>query len=211
MTDLEVVLRKKIKPLIDESTEKHLGVSIDQLTVDITSRLSSPLIDIEVDTSLPYKQAKAKFKKGFLTRLLLLNLGNVSEVARITGQNRRNIHRLIKQLNINVKKIKKELIRPYDIKIGAINSIIGSTLDEYKTIVHPTRLREMYQNVSNLSEGILKELPEQTVSFQKAQREFELRYFRQILRENSNLMNAAKKIGLRYETLHRKLKALNLL
>ena len=101
MEDLELVLHQKVKPIVDEATLKHLGVSIDKLTDDITSKLSrTTLVDIEADTSLPYKEAKKKFKKAFLTKLLLLNLGNISEVARITGQNRRSIHRLIKVFSI---------------------------------------------------------------------------------------------------------------
>ncbi len=211
--DLEIVLREKVKPLVDKATEENLGVSIDRLSEDITSKLTAPtLIELEVDTALPYKQAKRKFKKAFLTKLLLLNLGNISEVARITGSNRRSIHRLIKLLGINIKKIKRELIRPYDMQLSAINIIIGNVLDDYRTILHPDKLRAMYGKVSGISEDILRELPSPRMTFSEAQVEFEKRYFSRVLKENShNIMKTAKKIGLRHETLQRKLRALKMI
>lgn len=211
--DLEIVLKEKVKPLIDSETQKNLGVNIDQLSEDITSKLNkSTLIDIEIDIALPYKNSKKKFKRAFLTKLLLLHLGNISEVARVSGTNRRSIHRLIKVFHINVKKIKKELIRPYDMKINTLNNLIGHVLNDYKTIIHPQRLKKMYISVSNLSENILKELPEPKMTFTQAQKNFELRFFKQVLKDNNNnITKTAKKIGLRYETLQRKLKAIDML
>jgi len=211
--DLEIVLREKVKPLVDRATEENLGLNIDKLSDDITSKLKVPsLIELEVDTTLPYKAAKKIFKKAFLTKLLLLNLGNISEVARITGTNRRSIHRLIKIFHINIKKIKKELIRPYDMQLSTINLIIGNVLDDYKTIIHPDKLKVMYGKVSGLSEDILKELPSPKMTFSDAQIEFEKRYFTKALKENShNLVKTAKTIGLRYETLQRKLRAINMI
>jgi len=211
--DLEIVIKDKIKPIIEESTEKHLGVNIDKLSEDITSKLGkTSLIDIEVDTRKSYKEAKNIFKKAFLTKLLLLNLGNVSEVARITGKNRRSIHRLIRRFNINVKKIKKELVRPYEVQLNTVSSIIEHVLDDYRTVVHPDRLKRMYVNVSHLSEDILKEMPEPRMSFKAAQIEFEKRYFIKALKENNhNITKTAKRIGLRSETLHRKLRILKII
>jgi len=211
--DLEIVIKQKIRPIIDEVTEKHMGVSIDKLSEDITSRLDrTALIDIEVDTRLPYKVAKRKFKKRFLTKLLLLNLGNISEVARITGKNRRSIHRLIRTLSINIKKIKKELIRPYDMRLESMSHMIENALHPYQSIVHPTRMETMYANIHNLSEDILKEMPQQTMSFEQAQLDFEHRYFIKTLNENNhNIAKTAKKIKLRYETLLRKLRSLHMI
>jgi len=211
--DLEIVIREKIKPIIDDSTEKHLGINIDKLSDDITSKLGrTSLIDIGIDTRLQYKEAKKRFKKAFLTKLLLLNLGNISEVARITGQNRRSIHRLIKIFNINVKKIKKELIKPYDIKLTAMNNIIEDVLDDYKSVIHPDRLAKMYVNVSHLSEDILKQMPQPKMTFKQAQVEFERRFFDRTLKENNfNVAKTAKRIGLRQETLYRKLRVLHMI
>jgi len=44
----------------------------------------------------------------------------------------------------------------------------------------------------------------------QAEQEFEKKYLRQALQENKTITATAKKIGLRYETLHRKLKSLGL-
>ena len=66
MDDLEKVIKLRVKPIVDEATERHLGLSIDKLTDDITSKLGkTTLVDIEADTSLPYKEAKKKFKKQY--------------------------------------------------------------------------------------------------------------------------------------------------
>ena len=210
--DLEVVVEQRIRPILDEASEKYLGLSIAKLSDDITSRLrSSALLDIEVDLTLPYREAKRKFRKSFLTKVLLLKLGNISEVARVTGQDRRSIHRLIKSLHINIRKIKKDLIRPYDVQVVRVNSIIEHVLDEYKSIIHPDRLTELYSNVGGISEEITKELPVPSLTFRQAQREFAKRYFEGALRQNSgNVPGTAKAIGLRQETLSRKLRALGM-
>jgi len=211
-TDLERVIVDEVKPLVDEATQKFIGVNIGKLSDDITSKLNrSSLMDIEIDTTLNYRQARKKFRRAFLTKLLLLNYGNISEVAKKTGKSRRSIHRMIKTLHINVRKIKRELLRPYEIRLSRINTIIGTVLDQYKTVVHPDRLRDMYHNVSSLSEDILKRLPHPDMTFKEAETEFEQRYFKSMLAENDkNISRTARKIGLRYETLQRKLKALGM-
>jgi len=210
--DLEIVLLKKIKPIIDDTTEKYMSITIDKLSDDITSKLrNTPLIDIEVNVT-GYKVAKNNFKKAFLRKLLLLHYGNISEVARVTGKNRRSIHRLIKRFGINVKRIKKELIRPYDIKLSNVSSTISNVLNNYKRVIHPSRLEDMYNSMGAISENILKELPEPMLSFKQAQIEFEKRFFSKALKENKyNLSKTSKKIGLRQETLNRKLRALKII
>ena len=150
---LEEVLNKKVKPLIKEATSRFLGVNIDKLNEDIGSLLHKPtLLGIKIDTSLSFKDAKKKFKQEYLEKLLKLNLGNITEVARLTKTDRRSIHRLINELEIEVKKIKKELVKPYDIKLSSLNIEIEHVLDKYKQVLHPDKLKSIYRNVDHISE-----------------------------------------------------------
>jgi len=200
MYNLERVLKEKILHLTDEETSVRLSS-------DITTKLArTPLIELEVDTKLPYKAAKRKFKKAFLTKLLMLNLGNVSEVARLTGTNRRSIHRLIRAFGINLKKIKRELIRPYDIQASAVNLILGDMLAEYR--LTPRVQERLYY--STLPD-IMSELPSNKMTFSQAQKEFEKRYFKGVLQDNNHSFSkTARHIRIRQETLMRKLKLLKM-
>jgi DNA-binding NtrC family response regulator len=210
--DLEVVVREKIKPILDEAAEKLIGASISKLTTDITSKLDRmSIFELDIDYSQSYAAAKKKFRKSYLTRLLLLNLGNISEAAKLAGLDRRSLHRMIGSMGIDVSKIKKELHRPYNIRVGAMSHLIEGVLDNYRRIIHPDKLRNIYMNVNNISENIVNELPELKLGMKEAEREFERLFFRRVL-ENAggNVSLAARKIGLRYETLHRKLKALGM-
>mgnify|MGYP003972152763 CR=1 FL=1 len=129
--DLEIVLDKKVKPLIKDATTKFLGVGIEKLNEDITSTLSrSSFGDIKVDYSSDYKKAKKQYKKDFLSRILVLNLGNISEAAKLLGLDRRTLHRMVKEFNIDVNKIKPELLRPYPIKVSALSGAIEEVLDD---------------------------------------------------------------------------------
>lgn len=210
--DLEIVLEKKVKPLIKETTERFLGVSIDKLSEDITSTLTrSPIADIRINTSLKYKNAKKAFKRDFLRRTLGLYLGNISEAAKKLGIDRRTIHRMINEFKIDIKKIKKELLRPYDIKVTALTEAIEDVLDNYKQIIHPKKLEEMYKNVHTLSEDIIKDVPEQTITLKEAEEIFENEYLKYHLEKNNkNISKTAKNIGLRFESLYRKLKKLGI-
>jgi len=209
--NIDELLDEKIKPLIKEATTKLLGVTVDELTEDITAKLSrSPLLEFPIDTSLKFKEAKKRFKRAYLEKMLQVHLGNISEVARYADIDRRSIHRLIKSLKISITKIKKDLIKPYDIKRSAVSHAIEGVLDLYKGVLHPKKLKSMYQGVTELSDNLLKELPEQRMTLKEAEEEFEKSYFKKALKENNNISKTAKKIGLRYETLHRKIKPLNL-
>lgn len=208
--DLELVIREKIRPMLDKATENLIGAGINKLTDDITSKIDGAhILDIDIDFEAGYRQAKNKFRKSYLTRLLLLNLGNISEAAKIAGMDRRSLHRMISGLGIDVQKIKKKLLKPYYLKVGAVSHIIEDVLGNYKRVIHPDKLKNIYSNVESISENIVKELPELNISLKDAEKEFEKAFFgRALEKENGNKAKAAKRIGLRYETLHRKMKAL---
>ena len=63
--------------------------------------------------------------------------------------------------------------------------------------------------MDKLSSDIVKKLPAVEMSWDDAEVEFEKKYLEKALAENKgNISKTAKAIGLRYETLHRKLKKL---
>ncbi len=209
---LDKVLKEKVEPLVDDAMHKFLGITVAELRKDITDKIEkNPLISYEIDTSITFKSAKKLFKKEFLTRLLQSHFGNVSEIAKISGLDRRSIHRAVKELSINISKVRKEMIATKYYQKEAVDTILKSSLDSYRQVIRPSRLESMYKNVGRLSEDIVKELPAIEMTWKEAESEFEKRYLEKALKENkNNLSKTAKAIGLRYETLHRKLKRLGL-
>ena len=210
--NLEKALKDKIEPMLDESMHDMLGVTISEFGRDISDKIEkNPLIAYDVDTSLSFKVAKKLFKKQFLSRMLQNNYGNVSLVAKITGLNRRSIHRAIKELGINVRRTRKEMVKADYYRKEAVDSILKETLDNYRQVIRPSRLEKMYRNVDKISGEIVKELPAIEMTWDEAEVAFEIIYIKKALKENKdNVSKTARKIGLRYETLHRKIKRLGI-
>ncbi len=207
---LEKVMAKPLKPVIDMAMHKFLGVTIDELNKDISDKIETkPLIQFDVNIALSFKAAKKLFRKQFFSKLIQTHYGNISEVADIAGVDRRSIHRAVKELGIEVKKLRKELLMPNYYTKEAVDSILRGTLEQYKQVIHPTKLEEMYKNVSNVSEDLLKVLPVKDITWKEAEHEFEKEFLRKILFEyNGNISKTARKIKIRYETLIRKMKKL---
>ena len=210
-TTLEKVIDQKVKPMIDDAMHRFLGISINEIATDISDRLKkNPIFDFDIDTSMPYRQAKKLFRRHYLDRLLKTHYGNISKVASISGLNRRTVHRLIKSLQLEIEKFREELPKQYQIRHDAVKNVIDSTLGIYKAIIRPEKLEEAYKQTSTLTKDILKELPLQAPSWKDAQREFEKKFFSKLKEEEKNISKLAKKLGLRYETLHRKMKKIGL-
>lgn len=209
---LEKVLKEKIEPLIDEAMHRYLGITISEVSEEISDKIGkNPLLSYEITTTLSFKAAKKLFKKEFITRMLHAHYGNVAEVARITGLDRRSIHRAITEFRINVRRIRKIMERVSYTRRGAIDLILKKTLEQYRKIIRPSKLENMYRNVEKLSENIIKELPSVDMTWKQAEKEFEKAYIQKALEESKwNLARTAKKIKLRYETLHRKTRKLGI-
>jgi len=192
---LEQVMESKIKPIIENAMQEYLGIKIDELEKDLSEKLKrNPLIDFKINTKIKFKEAKQSFKQQFLKKLLILNYGNVSEVANIADVDRRSIHRLITEKEI--KKIRSEMIKPYHIKMKAVNKAIEGVLDYWKDkeVLSPKRLNDMYENVNEMSDDILEDLPLNWMSLKEAEEEFEKAYLKKALKENNNnVTNTAKK------------------
>lgn len=204
--------KKDVEHIVDDAIKPVLGVSIDELNKDISEKLEkSPLASFDIDIKIKFKTAKKKFKQQFLSRLLRVSYGNISEVAKKAGVDRRSIHRIVKDAGIDVSRMRDEMIKPYQVRQKAVGNIIENVLENYKAVIHPERIAEVYKNVDSVSKEILDELPEKRITLKKAEEDFEREYLLKALSANEgNITKTAKKIGLRYETLLRKLKSLGL-
>lgn len=208
---LEKSLKEKIEPYLEETMQKFLGVKIDELEKDITDKIEKKLIGYTIHTELTFKMAKNLFKREFLQKTIQTHQGNVSEAAKLLGLDRRSIHREIIKLNINVKKLRQTMYHLGYFKKEAMDAVLRKTLDSYKSILHPLKLKKFYEEIPLISENIVKFLPKKVMSWKEAEEEFEKLYLGKVLEENNwNLSQTAKKIDLRYETLIRKIKKLSL-
>jgi len=210
--ELEQLVETKVKPLLEEAMSKNLGITITELETDISDRLKkSVLLDFQIDTSLPFKQAKKKFKQEYVAKLLQLNFGNVAEVAKVALIDRRSIHRIVAEMRINVENFREILEKGKYVKQLAVQDIIQNTLETYRPALNPKRYDALYKEAPMLSRDIVKEIPERPKTLKDAETEFEIGYFTKALRENNtNISRTARKVGLRFETLHRKLKQIGL-
>ncbi|MBT3304271.1 hypothetical protein HN592_04090 [Candidatus Woesearchaeota archaeon] len=207
---LEEVLESKIEPVIDDAMKKYLGVRMAEITGDISDKLlHSPLLGLKIDFYLSFKESKKKFKQRFLRKLLQMKHGNISEVARLTGVDRRSIHRLVDKGR--TRKIRKDLLKPYYLKQKEVEGIIGEVLHNYEDIVRVGKMEKMYEATPRISKNIVDELPDMEMSLKEAEEEFEKEYLKEKLKENDHdIVRTAAKIKLRYETLLRKIKKLEL-
>ncbi|MBI4440827.1 hypothetical protein HY639_01540 [Candidatus Woesearchaeota archaeon] len=209
---LEKVVKEKLTPIIAETTKKTIGVTVDELNKSLIDRIATtPFITLDVNAALPYRTAKRLFRKRFFAHLIETHYGNVSDVAKITGIDRRTIHRIIRELGIDVDKLRQHLLNPDHYMRIALDQTLRSTLEQYKPIIHPERLDKMYQQLPKLEEEVLASLPKTEMSYKEAEEEFDRQYLSKALKANNyNISQTARAIKLRYETLHRKLKALGL-
>ncbi len=212
-TGLEKVLKERVKPIIDEATMKTLGITSPEIETDITDKLlKSPLVDISINISLPFKRAKHDFKMMYIQKLLRLNFGNISKVAKIAAIDRRSIHRMIKKFNVDVPRIRQEMLKAEYYKEARVADIIGRSIESYKGTFSDKKLKELAEYLPKLSREIVKELPEEPITLKEAEEEFEKRYLFEMLKENKgNIAKTARQIKLRYEVVHRKLKKLGLI
>jgi DNA-binding NtrC family response regulator len=210
---LEKLIDEKVRPIVEEAMQKYLGVTVSEIEQDISDKIKkSPLIEFDIDTSIPFKQAKKSFKKKYINRLLQLNLGNVAEVARVSGLDRRSVHRLITELSIDPDKFRHILMRGAYVKRAEVKNIIESSVEHYKSALNPDKYSAFYEHVPKISEDIAKELPAAPLPIKEAERQWEKKFLAKALEENNhNISQTAKKIGIRFETLHRKLKSLGLI
>ena len=211
--ELEHLVETRVKPLLEEAMHKSLGITIQELQSDISDRLKkSALLDVPIDTKMRFKEAKRRFKQRYISGLLKQNLGNIETVAKIAAVDRRSIHRIVAQMKLDVKQLREQIDKRDYFKQATVQDIIQGSLETYKSALHPKRYDALYREAPQLSKDILRELPEIPEELKIAEQEFEKVFISRALTENNNnISKTARKIGLRFETLHRKIKKLELL
>tara|TARA_Y100000310_G_scaffold317846_1_gene371177 strand:+ start:2546 stop:3178 length:633 start_codon:yes stop_codon:yes gene_type:complete len=205
--DLEETIKEKVAPLVEETLEKNIGVTIPKLESDIADKLMQPNVDIYIPHDLSFKDAKKMFKREFLKRELRLHMGNISQLAKTLGLDRRSIHRAMKDLDVHRAGMQDK--KAYYQHL--VDKKIRSTLDDYKEIIHPHKMEKIYQEIPRLSRNIVKFIPHQELSWKAAEKVFEKQFLQHALKESKgNVRQAAEKLEIRAETLHRKIKKLDL-
>lgn len=211
MKQLEKIVESRVKPLLETAMHQKLGITVSELESDISDKLKrSTMLEYDIDTSLPFKTAKKRFKCQYIARLLQMNFGNVADVARIAEVDRRSIHRIIADAKIEVQRFREMMGKNY-VKELAVQDIIEDSMQQYRGSLNPVKYEALYKEAPRLSKDIAKELPESPKTLKEAEEEFERAFLERALEENKgNISKTARKIGLRFETLHRKLKSLNI-
>lgn len=209
--NLEEKIREKVTGLLEETMNKSWGITIPKVESDITDLLQNPFpLRLYVPAG-PFHDAKLKFKTEFLKDQLRLHKGNISQLAKFLGLNRRSIHRAINDLDIAVGSLKKESLEMKDYAEHLVYQTIRSALEEYKEIIQPQKMEKIYQEVPALSRNIAKLLPASNLTWKQAEREFEKQFLSEALKITRwKITETARKINLRPETLHRKIKKLGL-
>jgi len=209
--DLETALKEKVEPILEETMEKHLGITIPKIEADISDKLKHPHFNIYIPFHLPFSQAKKAFQKEFLKNELQTHQGNISHLAKTLDIDRRSIHRTIKDLKIKIKDIRTKPLSPEKYQEDAISDTIRSTLEQYEEIIQPQKMEKIYQEVRSISKNIAKFIPKEELTWKDAEKEFEKQFLHHSLEENHwNTSLTAKKIQIRPETLSRKIKKLGL-
>lgn len=212
MDSIEKIIAEKSAPAVERALHKALGVTIKELSEDITQKLKkNPLLEFNINTTVPLRSAKKAFRKGYLEKALKSHFGDISAVARILQVDRKTIHRMISELNIDINECRKALVSEDYVKEEAVGKAVIGVLKNYEHILHPSKVDEAYANTSRISEEIVKELNFSFISLKDAEKEFEREYISAALKENNNsLPKTAKKIGLSHEALYRKVRLLRI-
>jgi len=110
-----------------------------------------------------------------------------------------------------IRELRIEKKSPQENKEAIVDQTIRSTLEQYKEIIRPQQMEKMYEEVKSLSRNIAKFLPHHDLTWKEAEREFEKQFLLHALEDNNwKIAQTADKIGIRAETLHRKIKKLGL-
>ncbi len=209
-SELETAVDQKVKPIVGSAVQKYLGVRVSSIESDISDELKrSTLLDIFIETKLPFKKAKKAFKRAYLMRLLKTHLGNISIAAGIAGLDRRSIHRLVSSLKVPATKFREDA-EPSYARHAVVQGIIQGVLEQYKSALNSVKYKALSAQTGAISGDIVKELPETHLTLKEAEREFEKAYLSQLLKECRTISQASKAAKLRYEVLHRKLKSLGI-
>jgi DNA-binding NtrC family response regulator len=204
--DLEKQIQRKqmIAPVVEQAMRDFLGVRIDEINQDISNKLVEGKLDFDINVNIPFKQAKEQFKRSFIIKLLQLTTGKVSEAAKIADIDRRHIHRLILKYRVNVDFFRNNAkYSEQEEKEQYVREVVGGTLAKYELTKRKAVSEETTKSIAD-------RMPDIRMTLKEALKLFEKEYFRKALEEFNTKGKTAKTLGIRYETLIKKIKRLNL-
>jgi len=192
---------KNISQIVNSVLKMFVGDDMPEINDTISSNLELRLI-LNVNMMKPYREAKKDFLRNYMDDLLVFSFGNVSMAARKAKLNRRHLHRMINELNIDPSTHRKELLKPVEYVKSNVHDIIEETLtDEYESI---------HSNINDISR-IIAENIDGPVSYEEALDFFEKEYFRNALEENNfDIAKTAKFTRTSERTLYRKINKLDI-
>lgn len=210
--NLEETLKGKVALLLEETMEKSWGIYIPQVQSDITDKLQTSLpAKFYISPANSFQEAKRKFKSEFLKNQLHLHGGNISQLAKFVGLDRRSVHRAIKRFDLHLGDVRREVRHSSSYQEKMIDQTIRFALEGYKDIIQPQKMEKMYQEVPALSRHLAKLLPHNHLTWKQAEREFEKQFLSQALAgHKGKIAETARKLKIQPETLHRKIRKLGL-
>ena len=206
-SNLEKLTKRKqeISPEVERVIQSMVGVTIPQISEDISNRLVSGNLGFDVDLSKGFKKAKEEFKRDFLIQLLNHTNGNIAEAARIADTDRRTIHRLITRFKVDVHFAREMPLKfTEDKKIEYVQDVVKDILESYDIT------RGRYTLDEETTKKISDKMPHFRLTFDEAVDLFEKEFIKKALEKFKSQKEAAKRVGLRYETLHKKAKEFGL-
>jgi len=190
---------KNISCIVENAIKKHSNKDFPKFKEFLSSNLEFRLL-FSLDMSKKFKDAKKSFIKNYLNDLLTLSLGNISLAARKARVNRRHLHRIINDHEINPEQHRKELLKPLEYMKENVHSIIEETLSEFDS----QDIKDIYTNMYDISEIIAKDVDNMT--FDDAVELFEKEYIENALKSNGyNISKTADVLEVSERTLYRKI------
>lgn len=193
---------KTISSLVEDVLKKYSDTSLEVLTRNLSSTLEFRLL-FNIDFGQPFRIAKKEFIKNYFIDLLTLNLGNVSRVAEAANLNRRHVHRLLNELDINPGIQRKEMLKPYYYLKENIQQIFENVPDQFKNASDQKKIEDVSEIFANNTED--------TLSYEEAMQIFEKEYIQKALEEHDfDILETADSIKLSERTLYRKINKLSI-
>ncbi len=210
--NLEETIKGKVALLLEQTMEKSWGIYIPQVQSDITDKLQNPLPgQLYFSQESSFAEAKKKFKSEFLQNQIRFHGGNISQLAKFIGLDRRSVHRAVHGLGLPLENLRRESFSEHSYQEAMITQTIHGTLQDYKDLIQPHKMEKMYQQLPALSRNLAKILPCHHLTWKQAEREFEKQFlFHSLQAHNWKIAETARKIAIRSETLHRKIVKLGL-
>lgn len=196
----------ELNSIVESGLKKHLKVIDNNLKDSIVSGIENRLTS-NISLFLKYKDAKKMFQRIYFIDLLTLNHGNIKRASSIAKMDRRQIHRICTELNIDTKNIRQTLIKPYNYMKQNVQDIIEQKLELYS---QGNNINTYYKNIPKLTDAITLEIDKTPKSYDESFSDFENDYFKELMdRSNKNLVLAEELSGLSQKSISRKIKLIN--